>query len=223
MSLNSVKATVDTTIRGKAVIVIAVFTALALFSTGMAIYDIANGILLFGLLFVLAAFLFIILMLLKINSVFGTYIKVKNNTLYMKSWSNSFLPYDPDGGFFSDMKPAKTKLTEIHADDLSVILIGTKDFIKRNATAAGKKLAKALYPYEHSAKRSRKRVISTIDLFYVETKDGECSFMCIYGYDPKSVVDVIGSLYKDNPDLYVKVNSREYRRHIMKLKTDTEI
>ncbi|MCH5212187.1 MAG: hypothetical protein J1G06_04165 [Oscillospiraceae bacterium] len=219
MASRSVRAAANASMRSKAMIVISVFTVLMLFSIVMAIYDIANGILLFGLLFALAAFIFIILTLLKVNSVFGTYIKVKNNTLYMKSWTNGFLPYNPDGGLFSDMKPSKTKLIEIPADEISVILIGTKDFIKRNATTAGKKLARALYPFEHSAKRSRKKLISTIDLFYVETKDGECSYMCIYGYDPKTVVDVIGRLYKLNPDLYCKVNSREYRRHVMKLQS----
>lgn len=218
MASQSVRATANASIRGKAMIIIVVFTLLVLFCIGMAIYDIANGILLFGLLFALAAFIFIILTLLKVNSVFGTYITVKNNTLFMKSWTNGFLPYNPDNGLFADMKPAKTKLIEIPADELSVILIGTKDFIKRNATTAGKKLAKALYPFEHSAKKSRKKLISTMDLFYVETNDGECSYMCIYGYDPKTVVDVIGRLYKINPDLYVKVSSREYRKHIMKLK-----
>ena len=220
MASQSVKATANASIRGKAMIIIAAFTLLALFCIGMAIYDIANSILLFGLLFALAAFIFIVLILLKVNSVFGTYIKVKNDTLYIKSWTNGFLPYNPDKGLFSDMKPAKTKLIEIPADELSLILIGTKDFIKRNATTAGKKLAKALYPFEHSSQKSRKRLISTMDLFYIETKDGECSYMCIYGYDPKTVVDVIGRLYKINPDLYVKVNSREYRKHIMKLKSE---
>ena len=217
MASRSITATANATIRGKAMIVIAAFALLALFCIVMAIYDIANSILLFGLLFALAAFIFIILALLKVNSVFGTYIKVKDRTLYIKSWVNGFLPYNPDKGLFSDMKPAKTKLTEIPAEDLSVILIGTKDFIKRNATTAGKKLAKALYPFEHSAKKSRKNLIASIDLFYVETNDGECSYMCIYGYDPKTVVDVIGRLYRINPDLYVKVSSREYKKHIMKL------
>ena len=101
------------------------------------------------------------------------------------------------------------------------MFVGTKDFIKRNATIAGKKLARALYPYEHSSKKSRKRLISAIDLFYVETVDDECSFMCVHGYNAKAVVDVIGTLYRLNPDIYVKVNSREYKKYIRELQTET--
>lgn len=152
----SMKATADSSIRGKSMLVILIFAILAVFSIVMAIYDISTSRILFGVLFAIAAVVFILLLLLRLNSVFGTYIKLKRDSLYMKSWVNDFLPYDLNGGMFSDLKPAKTKLTEIPADEISLILVGTKDFIKRNATVAGKKLVRALYPYEHSTNRTKK-------------------------------------------------------------------
>ena len=169
------------------------------------------------MMFALAALIFIVLLLLRVNSAFGTYIKIKDGILYMKSWATDFLPYDVNSGFISEMIPVKTKLTEIPTDEISLILIGTKDYIKRNASVAGKRLARALYPYEHSKKRSKKELISGIDLFYVETLGGECSFMCVYGYDPEKVVDVIGEIYDENPNVAVRGSSREYKRHIEKL------
>lgn len=211
----SVKATSDSSIRGKAMMGIALYAALAVFSLIMAIYDISTARIIFGVLFGLVAIVFVLLLLLKLNSVFGTYIKVKDDNLYMKSWMNDFLPYDPNGGFLSDMKPSKTKLTEIPVEEIDTVLIGTKDFVKRNVSGSGKKLARALYPYERS--RSKKELISSMDIFYVETIDNDCSFMCVYGYDPESVVNIIGELYEINPDIYIKVGSRAYKRYIKKL------
>ncbi|MGN0164228.1 MAG: hypothetical protein ACI4EA_11715 [Candidatus Ornithomonoglobus sp.] len=211
----SVKAAADSSIRGKALMVIAVYAVLFLFCFIMAIYDISTAKFGLGIPFAIVAVIFVVLSLLKLNSVFGTYIKVRDDALYMKSWANDFLPYDINGGFLSDLKPAKTKLTEIPAEELSVVLVGTKDFVKRNASEAGKRFAKALYPYEHS--RSKRDLISSMDIFYVETIDGECSFMCIYGYDPETVINVIGELYDINPDLYVRVGSKSYKRYVRNL------
>lgn len=217
MANYTTKVSANSKLKAKALITIVVFCVLTVFSAAMSVYDIVTGKTAFGVMFAAAALIFVVLTLLKINSAFGTYIKVKGDTLYMKSWSNNFLPYDVNNGFLAEMVPSKTKLTEIPIDEISVVFVGTKDFIKSNATIAGKKLARALYPYEHSAKKSKRTLIEKLDLFYVETVDGDCSFMCIYGYEPKKVVDIIGEIYLSNSDVYVKVNSREYRKHIQNL------
>ena len=99
MAEKTVRATADSLIRRKAMTVILIFTLLTLFSITMAIYDISTGAILYGALFGVAALIFVVLILLKINSVFGTYIAVKNDKLYIKSWVNDFLPYEADGGF----------------------------------------------------------------------------------------------------------------------------
>ena len=143
----------------------------------MAFYDMATGKRLFGILFLIAAVIFIILLLIKGNTVFGTSLKVKGNTLYLKKWDNSFLPYNADSGLFSDLMPAKTKTVLVDVDDITSIFIGTKEFIKRNLTESGKRFIKALYPYEHSSKKSKQTMVAGLDMFYLETKDGDCAFM----------------------------------------------
>ena len=150
---HQVKATTNAAIRNKAMIIIGIFTALALFSIIMSIYDISTDRVVFGILFAIAALIFIIMLLLKINTVFGTYIKTEDDLLLMKSWVNDFLPYETGNGLLSDLKPSKTKLVEIRVEDISLILVGTKEFIKRNISPAGKKLLKALYPYEHTSNK----------------------------------------------------------------------
>ncbi len=210
-------ATADRSTRSRAVITIAAFIALALFSVIMSVYDLASGMTLYGVLFGIAAIIFIVLMLLKINSVFGTYIKLKQGVLYMKSWSTDFIPYDNGRGFFSDLKPAKTKLSKIPEIDIDCILIGTKEFVRRNMSEAGKKFNKAVYPYEHAPSRTRRNLIDSIDIFYLETMDGDCCFMSVEGYDEKKIVDIIAELYKHNRELYVKVGSRKYKKYLKQI------
>lgn len=213
-----VKASAAPSIRRKAVAVVSIYIVLLMFCLIMAIYDFSTLRYGLGIMFSAVAVVFGCLILLKLNTVFGTYIKAEDGTLYMKSWVNNFLPYDINGGFLSDLKPSRTKLTEIPISDISLILIGRKDYVKQNAMTAAKKLARVLYPYEH--KRSRANLISTLDLFYVETAYGECSFMCVHGYDTGAVMKVVNALCSENPDLHVKIGSSAYKKHMRRPKED---
>lgn len=215
--MNTVTATVNPQKRLSTTVLIAVYAILGLFSTVMAFYDMATGKRLFGILFLIAAAIFIILLLIKGNTVFGTSLKIKGNTLYLKKWDNSFLPYNADSGLFSDLKPAKTKTVSVDAGDISAILIGTKEFVKRNMSESGRKFVKALYPYEHSSKKSKQAMVAGLDMFYLETNDGDCAFMCIHDYSVKNVVAIINEIYTVNPTVSIKVNNREYKRYVTKM------
>ncbi len=217
MKANTLTATVNPKKRIRTTVLIAVYAALALFSLSMGFFDIATDKRVFGILFLIAAVIFIILLLIKGNSVFGTYIRFSNSTLYLKSWINTFLPYNTDGGFFADLKPSKTKLVSVPATEITTILIGTKDFVKRNMTESGKKFVKALYPYEHSSKKSKKNMITGLDIFYAETTDQSCVFTCVQDYSVKKVVEIINEICLINPDVSIKVNNREYKRYVTKM------
>ena len=153
---NTITATINPRKRIDTTIIIVLYAVLAIFSAVMGFFDLATDRNLFGVLFLIAAAIFSVLLLIKGNAVFGTYLKIRSDVLYMKSWANGFLPYDVNGGFLSDLKPSKTNIITIPADEISTILVGTKDFIKRNMTEAGRDFIKALYPYEHSSKKSKK-------------------------------------------------------------------
>lgn len=217
MASDTIKATVNTKKQVKTTASIIMYAILALFSLAMGFYDIASKRTLFGILFLAAAAIFLILLIIKSNSVFGTSLKYKDSSLYMKSYANNFLPYEIDGSFFSDLIPSKTKITKIPVSDISLIFIGTKDYIKRNMTESGKKFIRTVYPYEHSSKKSKRNMISSLDLIYVETTDNDCAFMCIEGYNPKAVVQILAQACENNPSISVKVNSRDYRRYIAEL------
>ena len=57
---HQVKATTNAAIRNKAMIIIGIFTALALFSIIMSIYDISTDRVVFGILFAVAALVLVI-------------------------------------------------------------------------------------------------------------------------------------------------------------------
>ncbi len=217
MSSEIIKATVKAKSQGKTVVAIALYALLTLFSVAMAIYDFVSGQALFGILFILSAAIFVVLLLIKGNAAFGTGIKFDGNDLQLKSWANDFLPYDVNGGILSDLIPAKTKITTIPVEEITTVLIGTKEFVKRNATNAGKKLIKALFPYEHSSSKMKKNMLNALDLLYIETTDEDCSFMCIHDYDPADVTKILKELYNQNPNIIIRVNNREYKQHIAKL------
>lgn len=217
MSSEIIKATVKAKSQGKTVVAIALYALLTLFSVAMAIYDFVSGQALFGILFILSAAIFVVLLLIKGNAAFGTGIKFDGNDLQLKSWTNDFLPYDVNGGILSDLIPAKTKITTIPVEEITTVLIGTKEFVKRNATNAGKKLIKALFPYEHSSSKLKKNMLNALDLLYIETTDEDCSFMCIHDYDPADVTKILKELYNQNPNIIIRVNNREYKQHIAKL------
>lgn len=217
MSAETIKATVKASTQGKTVVTIAIYALLTLFSVSMAIFDFVSSQILFGILFVMAAAIFIILLLIKGNAAFGTSIKIEGDELLLKSWANDFLPYDVNGGILSDLVPAKTKLTIVPISEITCIYIGTKEYIKRNITTAGKRFIKALFPYEHSSNKQKKNMLSAIDIFYVETTEDDCSFMCIHDYDPEDVTKILAELNNINPDITIKVNNREYKRYIAKI------
>ncbi len=216
MSKEYVKASVKASTQWKSIVTISVYTLLTLFSLVMAIYDIAMKRVFFGVLFLIAAAIFVVLLLIRGNSVFGTNIKVKVDLLIMKSWATDFLPYDVNGGILADLIPAKTKVTEVPVEEITQVFIGTKDFVKRNATVAGKKLLKALFPYEHSSSRAKKNLLSAIDLFYVETET-DCAFMCVHDYDTQKMMNILKAMREINPAIRIRVNSIAYKKHFMNM------
>ena len=170
MSTPTIKATVKPSSKGKTMVVIALYALLTLFSVAMAIFDFISGQILFAILFVMSATIFVILLLIKGNAVFGTSIILENDELKLKCWANDFLPYDVNGGIFSDMKPEKTKVTVVPVEDIAIALVGTKDFIKRNSTEAGKRFMKAIFPYEHSSNKSKKNMLTGLDLLMLKPR-----------------------------------------------------
>lgn len=211
------KAKTSKKYRTKNELVIGFVGLLSCFGLVMLIYEFVSGNALFGISYTIAAFLGFTYVIIRINTVFATYLAADRENLYMKNWSNDFLPYNTDCKvkLVCEFIPAKTKITEIPIDEISLVSIGTKNFIKRNASE-GSSFLTDIKKFEDTRDYYRKKAVSSMDLFYVETYDGGCSHMPIDRFEKAAVTKIVKGIIKKNPNAEIKVNSRDYRTLKMK-------
>lgn len=185
---------------------------LSCFGLVMMIYEFITGKVLFGISYLIATFLGFTYVIIRMNTVFATYIAADKDNVYMKNWSNDFLPYNTDSPIklISEFVPAKTKIVEIPIIEISKIAIGTKNFIKRNA-AEESSFLKSIKKFENTHDNYKKKAVSGMDIFYIETYDGGCYHMPIDKFETANVVKIIKNLQKKNPEIDLRVNSRDYR------------
>jgi hypothetical protein len=127
------KATAKKSYRRNTKIAVITLALLGAAAFAMMIYSLINGKILFSVGCLLAMILCFSYVVIRSNSVFPIYLAADKRNLYMKIWTNGFLPYNIDvkPSILSEFIPAPTKIIEIPIDDISTVLIGTKNFIKR--------------------------------------------------------------------------------------------
>ena len=214
---SELKACTAASYRRKNTVIITFVTLLSCFALVMIIYNLIKGNYLFSIAWLIATVLAGTYVLIRINTVYATYIMTDRRSLYMKNWSNDFLPYDYDNKvkILSEFIPAKTKLIEIPLDEINAVLIGTKNFIKRNAEQ-GTEFASNVKALETSKDYYRKRTVSSMDIFYVETYDRECYYMPIVQFDTKNLTKIVQIIQRVNPDLIFKSSNKAYRKLMVK-------
>ena len=198
-------------ISGIFIFIVAAFTCFAAF---MAVYTLTGDSekrLLFGIGYIVAAILGLAYVIIRINTVYATYIATDGENIYMKNWANDFLPYNTDGGikFISAFVPAKTKITEIPISDISAVFIGTKNFIKRYARTNDAFL-KSVRAFEHSKDSYEKNQVKGMDIIYVETVRESC-YMPVVKFDEKEINRLLKIINRKNPDAEIKTGSRKYK------------
>lgn len=198
--------------RRRSAVIIAFLTILSCFALVMVVYNLIKGGYLFAAAWFIAAVLVATYVIIRANTVYTTYLMTDRTNLYMKNWTNDFLPYDYENKIkiLSEFVPAKTKLAEIPINEIKTVLIGTKNFIKRNIPAE-MEFVKAVGEFERSKDFYRKRTISSMDIFYIETYDGECYYMPIVDFDSKDVVKIVQIISKRNQETVIKSSNRNYR------------
>lgn len=198
-------------------IVIGILSALSLLALIMLILDFINGKILWGVFWILALILALSYVVIRINSVYTTYLASDKKNIYMKNWVNDFLPYDADNKvkFIREFIPARTKLIQIPIEDIATVLIGTKNFIKRYGED-NEEFRLNLKPLEKSKDYYQKKTVQSMDLIYVSTYDGECYYMPIVKFTPRDVSRVLQFIQRANPEAEIRVNSREFRLSLKK-------
>lgn len=199
-------------VRRKNTVVLSAMTLLSVFALVMTVYNLVKGSWLFCIAWLIALILAATYVFIRINTIFPTYIATDRVNLYMKNWSNDFLPYDCNNKIkiLSEFIPAKTKLVEIPLDEIHSVVIGTKNFIKRN-TDPSMQFHKSLKKLEKTKDFYKKKTISSMDIIYVETYARECYYMPIVNFDTKDVIKIVQVMQRKNADLELKCSSREFR------------
>lgn len=207
-----VRARTNAKYRRTNTIIIAIITILTCFSLVMVVYNLIKGGYLFSIAWLIAAILAATYVIIRANTVYATYITLERGMLCMKNWSNDFLPYDYDNKIkiLSEFIPAKTKLVEIPVNEISGILIGTKNFIKRN-TDPEMEFTQSIRELERTKDFYRKKTISSMDIFYIETYDKECYYMPIVKFNSCDVIKIVQLMQRENANMYVKASGKEYR------------
>ncbi len=193
-------------------IIITIFALLSCMAFIMAVFNMIKGNFLFAIACVIATILAVTYVLIRVNTVFPTSLSLDSVNLYMRNWSNDFLPYDYDNKIkiLSEFIPAKIKTAQIPVDEIKTILIGTKNFIKRNISSE-MEFVKNVRSLEQSKDYYRKRTVSSMDIFYLETYDMECYYMPIVHFNSKDVIKIVQTIRRRNADTDVKSGSRNYR------------
>ena len=57
----------------------------------------------------------------------------------------------------------------------------------------------------------KKKTVSSMDILYVETFEKECYYMPIVKFDTRNVTKIVQIIQRINPELLIRVSSREYR------------
>ena len=107
---SSVKACTNSRYRKTNIVIITILSLLSCFALVMVIYNLIKGSYLFSIAWFIATILASTYVLIRINTVFATYISTDRMNLFMKNWNNDFLPYDYDNKvkILSEFIPATT-------------------------------------------------------------------------------------------------------------------
>ena len=191
---------------------IAISTAVMILGIIGIIYSIAHASWLFAASYFIGLILLFTYVIIRVNTVYTTYLSYDDGAIVMKNWTNDFLPYDVGNKIkvLSEFVPARTKVTVIPIEDIDRIMIGTKNFIKRNVERDDLFL-KRIAPYERTKDYYQKRTVSGMDIFYVHTTDGESYYMPVMNFNVKTIKKILTTTLTKKPDIDFRSSSRAYR------------
>lgn len=212
----AIKARTSSKCRRKNTVFIALGTLLSVTGVIMLVYSLIKASWLFAASYFIALILLVTYIVIRINTVYVTYLATDRESIIMKNWSNDFLPYDVENKvkFLAEFIPSTTKVTEIPINEIEKVVIGTKSFIKRTM-ADDTEFLQRIAVFENSKDYYQKRTISAMDIFYVRVVSGESYYMPIMNFNTKMVKKLLGIMLKVKPDIEMVFAGREYRNFRM--------
>lgn len=181
----------------------------------LSIYSFASGNFVFGVSYIIAIILGLSYIVIKVNQLFSTYIAIDDENIVFRCWDNHFFPYNVWNGtpIIREFIPARSEIVTIPMSEISQILIGTKSYIKRNASNDA--FNKEVLPYEKNKYSNITTMLDKANILYINTKSDESCFMSIEGFNPKDTMGVLNHFTAFcNEDVDIKINSRAFKRYL---------
>lgn len=181
-------------IRRNATVKIAIIGTVTLLGFVLSLYSLFTSNFLFALWYFVAFILGLSYVVIRINSVFPSYIEISEDKLILSVWENGIMPYRISGkfSFLSDFIPEKMKKDEIPLDEIGEVYIGSKRFFDRSVDEEKyPEILKELGSDSHFAS-----LIKRMDFFLVIAKDGEKCMMPVTDFEIDGLYDIISEIEK---------------------------
>ncbi len=214
----AIKACTGKGYRNRSSIVIGFLIAASILSVVLLVIGLIRGWMYAGG-FLIPLVLALTYIVIRVNIVYPTYLASDKKNIYMKNWVNDFLPYAMDFKikFLREFIPAQTKITKIPIEDIDSVIIGTKNFIKRNGKNNESFIARLdALGIEKKGDYYLKKTVQNMDLIYISTLDGECYYMPLVKFSPRDVSRVLQFIQRSNPEAEIKVSSKDFRTSLRK-------
>ncbi|MBO5060077.1 MAG: hypothetical protein J6C82_04105 [Clostridia bacterium] len=180
--------------RREYMIKISLVGSVSLLGVILAVYSIFIGNYLFAAWYFAAFILGLSYVIIRINTVFPTYLAADAERVVLSVWKNGVLPYTlPEKPtLISDFIPERVKIVEIAMGDIDTVLIGSRKYLLRNLTDEEyPKILKQLDKNKHFD-----GILKRMDFIYIKAKDGENCFMSITGFDINGISEFVGIIEK---------------------------
>lgn len=180
---------------------------------GFAVWSLICKTIWFSVVYLIAVVVCMAVVIMKINMVRIPLLAIDKTTVYLKIWENRVVPYDIEKNIpiIYEFFPAKSEVDEIPISSIERIVIGTKNYLKRQCCGDDAFLMK-LYELEQNAAFSGGGLLSAIDMLYILDKDGKFYFMAIDHFDAEEIVRVLNVVERTNSEVEIVTSNRDVKR-----------
>ena len=191
-----------------AVFAIACFAAL-IFSVGN--FTTAHPV--YGSLYAVGAVLAGMVTVIRINTVFPPFIAADSENVYMQTWSNrvSACCVNSPVPLIREFLPAKIVRDAIPIAEISRVLIGTKNYLKRQC-ADDEPFLSQIERLERSRAFRSTNSFAAIELLYIAQQDGQSFFMSVQDFDIENLVRVLNQMERVGGEIEISCNDMNIRR-----------
>lgn len=204
--------------RIKQILGISILTAVSCAGIALGIFSIVRGSVWFAVAYLIAAAGCVMITIIKFNTVFPPMIAVNQKRIFMRTWDNHIVPYHVGIQIpvIYEFIPAKIQQTEIAVGDIRKIVIGTKNYLKRQC-ADDTVFIEIIEQWEKAKAFHHKSFFAAIDFLYLREKNGKSYFMSIQHFDEDEIVKVLNEIEKNNPAVEFLCSNKEIKRARLKM------